>query len=316
MSQSPLTQEQEVAIYREFNSSEDVTKAELGRKYGVSPRTIGRVLDRVGGIAQPLEEEDDYEQEVADESTYTGIVTNGSISVTKMGEGVHDAITIHKGDVRFDDAWNIIMKYGPEDHAFREVYENSASIKQKIESFSFGNLQVDTDREKIMFVYSDTIQIEIPDGLEARIFGMLNEGDSGQDRLLNFANKLMENPSHRAVKELYGFLEHNDIEINDDGTFTAWKKVRGNFFDIHSGTIDNSPGKRPRVPRNMVDEDPNQTCSYGLHVCAKSYLGSFGNGGGSRVVRVVVDPADVVAVPKDYRNAKMRCCGYEVIEAV
>lgn len=314
--QSPLSKNEELDIAKRYYAGE--TKAKLGRDFKVSPRTIGRVLDRVGGINQPMEDNDDdtdVEESVDAGTQYTGIMTPGSITVTKVAKGEHDTVTIHRGDVRFNDAWNILMEYGQEriEEAFQKVYETSSTIQQKIESFAHGNLMVDTDKEKIMFVYSEDVQIEIPDGLEKRIFSMMNEGTDGQDRLLNFADRLMANPSHRAVKELYGFLEHNDIDITDDGRFYAWKKVRSNYFDIHSNTMDNSPGKVLSVPRNMVDEDPNTTCSYGLHVCAKHYLGYFGNGSGNRILKVKVDPADVVAVPKDYNNAKMRCCGYEVL---
>ncbi len=318
MSQTALTQSQELEIFRLFHE-EGETKAALGRQYDVSPRTIGRALDRVGGIGQPMEaneDESDYEDEVVEEAAnYSGIMTNGSITVTKSSPDTHDTITLHRGDIRFDEAWKVIMAYGPEesDKAFREVYESSHSIKAKIESFSHGNLLVDVEREKIMFQYSDEVEIEIPESLEGRIFEMLHDGADGEDRLLNFANRLMNNPSHRAVKELYGFLSHNDIDILDNGKFVAFKKVRYTYFDIHSNTMDNSPGRELRVPRNMVDEDSNVTCSYGLHVCARHYLGYFGNGGDNKVIRVEVDPADVVAVPRDYHNAKMRVCGYEVI---
>lgn len=315
--QSPLTQADELEIYKRFHAGEN-NKTQLGKEFGVSPRTIGRVLDRVGGINQPMtdNEEDDESQVEEQDVSYTGIMTPGSISVTKVAPGEHDTLTLLKGDPRFGDAWDTIMAHGQDrlEEAFQKVYETSETIKKKIESFSHGNLLVDTDKEKVLFVYSNEIQIEIPGGLETRIFEMLHEGADGQDRLLNFADRLMANPSHRAVKELYGFLEHNDIEITQDGHFYAWKKVRGDYKDIHSGTMDNSPGAEPRVPRNMVDENPDQTCSYGLHVCAKHYLGHFGSCGNDRILRVEVDPADVVAVPRDYKNAKMRCAGYKVLE--
>ena len=134
--------------------------------------------------------------------------------------------------------------------------------------------------------------------------------------LLRFLDRLMDNPSYRAVNELYGFLEATDLPFTNDGCFLAYKRVRNNFKDIHSGTIDNSVGQSPRLSRNQVDEDPEQTCSYGLHVCSRSYLPYFGAWGSHKVVIVKVDPLDVVAVPKDYNNAKMRVCGYEVVQDI
>jgi hypothetical protein len=66
------------------------------------------------------------------------------------------------------------------------------------------------------------------------------------------------------------------------------------------------------VPRNCVDEDPDRTCSHGLHVCSFDYLPHFSHANG-HVVVCKVNPADVVAIPRDYNNTKMRVCRYEVV---
>lgn len=131
--------------------------------------------------------------------------------------------------------------------------------------------------------------------------------------LVNFMHNLKRNPSKRAVDELYGFLEKNSLPITPDGHFLAYKKVRDNFYDIHSGTMDNSVGKVVEMARNEVDEDKDRTCSSGLHFCSLEYLPHFGRSGGDRVVIVKINPADVVSIPSDYNNAKGRACRYEVI---
>jgi hypothetical protein len=151
--------------------------------------------------------------------------------------------------------------------------------------------------------------------LTTRMLDMLAEGFN-IDSLVAFLAKLMQNPSHRAVTGLYDFLAATNIPITPDGDFLAFKKVRDNYYDIHSGTIRNAVGDSPRVLRNQVDEDPDQTCSHGLHVCSESYLPHFGSSYGNRIVIVQVNPADVVAIPRDYNNAKMRCAGYKVIGEV
>jgi len=131
--------------------------------------------------------------------------------------------------------------------------------------------------------------------------------------LLRFMDNLMDNPSYRAVKETYRFLEACDLPITPDGHFLAYKKVRNNYLDIWSGTMDNSVGNVLEIARNQVDEDSQRTCSHGLHVCSQEYLPSFGSASGSRILQVKVNPRDVVAVPTDYNNAKMRVCRYEVV---
>lgn len=134
--------------------------------------------------------------------------------------------------------------------------------------------------------------------------------------LTNFLNNLMKNPSYRAVQELYEFLEKGGIPITEDGHFIVYKKVRGDFKDIYSGTFNNSVGATCEMPRNTVNEDSAQTCSAGLHVCSYSYLPNFGSAPNNRIVACKVNPADVVSIPTDYNLSKMRVCKYEVIEDV
>ena len=145
--------------------------------------------------------------------------------------------------------------------------------------------------------------------LATRMITMLSEGFPIEPMTL-FMENLMQNPSKRSVTELYGFLEKNNLPITPDGHFLAYKKVRDNFFDVHSGTMDNSPGNVLEMERNAVDDDKDRTCSTGLHFCGMSYLGHFG---GARVVIVKINPRDVVSIPSDYNDAKGRTCRYEVI---
>jgi hypothetical protein len=121
---------------------------------------------------------------------------------------------------------------------------------------------------------------------------------------------LMNNPSKRAVDELYRFLEKNNLPITPDGHFLAYKKVRENYMDCHSGTFDNSVGKVCEMERNHVDDDKDRTCSTGLHFCSQEYLKSFG---GERTMIVKVNPRDVVSIPSDYNDSKGRACRYEVV---
>jgi hypothetical protein len=147
--------------------------------------------------------------------------------------------------------------------------------------------------------------------LASRMIQMLQDGFTIEPMVL-FMHNLMKNPSKRSVDELYGFLEKNSLPITPDGYFLAYKKVRRDFKDIHSGTMDNSPGTIVEMERNQVDDNKDQTCSTGLHFCGLSYLDHFG-GNDSRVVIVKIDPADVVSIPSDYNGAKGRACRYEVI---
>ena len=126
----------------------------------------------------------------------------------------------------------------------------------------------------------------------------------------NFIRNLAENPSESSREELHGFLEACSLPITEDGYFLAYKKVDEKFKDCHTGKIDNSVGQVVEMPREKVNPNRNQTCSSGLHVCSQSYLSSFP---GSHIMICKINPRDVVSVPSDYNNAKMRVCRYEVI---
>lgn len=127
--------------------------------------------------------------------------------------------------------------------------------------------------------------------------------------LLNFWDKLKKNPSYNARKMLFAFLEHNGHPLTQDGDFVAYRGVAEDFKDKHTGTFDNKPGSVCEMDRNRVDDNPNNTCSAGLHVACFDYAKGFGE----KLVEVLVNPADVVCVPVDYNGTKMRVCRFEVV---
>ena len=150
---------------------------------------------------------------------------------------------------------------------------------------------------------------EVTGLISSRIFEVIRLGLDVQP-MVKFLENLMQNPSKRAVDELFGFMEACSLPITPDGYFLAYKRVKDNYKDCHSGTMDNSVGQIVQMPRNLVDEDKARTCSAGLHACSYSYLKHYP---GERVVVVKINPADAVSVPKDYSNSKLRCCKYEVV---
>lgn len=150
---------------------------------------------------------------------------------------------------------------------------------------------------------------EITGLVATRVFDVIKLG-LDVTPMVRFIENLMLNPSKRAVDELFLFLDACRLPITADGHFLAYKRVRGDYHDVHSGTMDNSVGNILEMPRNLVDEDKNRTCSAGLHFCSYDYLAHFG---GERIVALKINPADVVAIPADYNNSKGRTCRYEVV---
>ena len=122
----------------------------------------------------------------------------------------------------------------------------------------------------------------------------------------------MANPSRRAVNELYAFLSHKNLPVTDAGTFLAYKSVRSDYTDHHTGDFNNSIGNTLEMTRNNVCDDHNQGCSIGFHAGSLEYASSFG-GADSVLLIVEIDPADVVSVPSDCECQKLRTCKYKVV---
>lgn len=148
----------------------------------------------------------------------------------------------------------------------------------------------------------------IPDVLTDKVLNFKKKG-LPFELLIKFSEKLLANPSYNSRLMLYKFLEHNGHPITKNGNFIAYKKVRSDFTDCHTGQIDNSIGEIVSMNRDDVDDNPNNTCSSGLHVATYGYAQGFSSG---HLLEVEVDPRDVVSVPVDYDGEKMRVCRYEV----
>jgi len=126
-----------------------------------------------------------------------------------------------------------------------------------------------------------------------------------------FIENLMANPSARSVNELYKFLEHKGFPITDDGCFLAYKGINNDWTDIYTGKVNNSVGQVVEFQRNEVDDNCNNTCSFGLHVGTFDYAADYS--GDRRIVVVKVNPADAVSVPSDHDAQKLRVTRYEVV---
>lgn len=146
-----------------------------------------------------------------------------------------------------------------------------------------------------------------------RLMALANQGYP-VDPALRFLENVLMNRSSRSQEELYDFLANRNLPLTEDGCFLAYKRIRHDWKDIYSGTIDNSVGKIVEISWKDVDPDRSQECSYGLHVGALDYVRVYGTGSrDNRVVVVKVNPKDCVSVPRDYSHQKLRVCKYEVL---
>ena len=220
---------------------------------------------------------------------------------------------------------NIVVVIGNNPHTISSTHISYEKVKEAIKANDWDTVKEIIEPRKVVLNYgAGNIAIqgdkmfwkgtELHTTLAVKMIEMLREGFPIEP-MVNFMDNLYQNPSKRAVDELYGFLEKGNLPITPDGCFLAYKKIRNDYKDIHSGTMDNSVGTVVEMERNEVDDNANRTCSTGLHFCSKDYLGHFG-GHDSRTVVLKINPKDVVSIPADYHSTKGRACRYEVIEEI
>ena len=154
---------------------------------------------------------------------------------------------------------------------------------------------------------------EVHGSISKRILEFMKNGLPFEP-LVQFLHNVMENPSMQSQRELYDFLEHENLPITEDGYFLAYKAVRIDFKDKYRGVFDNSVGQVCEMVRAKVDDNREVGCSQGLHAGALSYVASYGSvESGDKIVIVKINPKDVVSVPKDCDCQKLRTCRYEVV---
>lgn len=228
-------------------------------------------------------------------NTVTYIITNsGSIDIIYKNE----AITVGRDHMNYN---RIIEALKTKNY---DALDGLFNIGNTITKFSSDRIQI-----KNGLVWYDGFIVD--DCLTRRIIELDKEGYPFEP-MINMLHNCMANPHPRALQELYTFLDANSLPITEDGCFLAYKRVRDDYKDYYTGLIDNSIGKSPSMPYNEVNADKNQTCSKGLHVCSLAYLSHY-YGGSGRIIIVKVNPKDVVSVPTDYNNTKMRTCAYTVV---
>jgi predicted DNA-binding protein YlxM (UPF0122 family) len=304
-----LTEEQQKQVIKMADS--DYYQTDIADYFNVSTDTIRRVIKKFKASKKV-----ELVELTADSVTIVGdikitttapvevkpeIVWNASkkfISIT-VGEVTYNATpNTHKN---FQEILNMLVADKLEEAA------TAINIRRAVEKYISGNVVI----EGGSLFYQG---IELRSGLVDRIIDSMQKGEDFEF-YIPFLENLLENPSSKAVSRLFDFLVANDIQLTADGHFIAWKVVRSNYKDCHSGTFDNSPGQLVKMPRSRVNDNDEQTCSSGLHVCSKSYISYFGSSS-SRIVSCKVNPRDVVSIPVDYNDAKMRVCQYDVVEDV
>jgi hypothetical protein len=162
------------------------------------------------------------------------------------------------------------------------------------------------ENEKIYFregEYNEELEPRLCQEIE-----MLNRRGMSLEPVVNFCRNMVQNPSYDSRQRMFSFLNNEGLPITPDGHFLAYKYVRDDFYDAHSGTVLYEIGTSVKMNRRDCDDNPNNSCSTGLHVGGLDYA-SYG----PKTLVLKVNPKDVVTVPYN-ESQKMRTCEVFVVK--
>lgn len=204
------------------------------------------------------------------------------------------------------------------DDSIEDLFDQAQAVAQRFENLServsvaHGHVYFDGD--------------EINNTLTNQILRFIEEGEEDLMPLVNFFEKVQQNPNEHSRDYLYRWLDAADFTITDEGDIVGYKGVSVDTDGTHrsiqsgpavvngeskNGRIPNPVGAVIEMPRSSVNHDPSVGCSTGLHVGTWSYARGFSQGA---TLKVTVNPRDVVSVPTDCSDQKMRVCRYKVVE--
>ena len=221
------------------------------------------------------------------------ILTDESLTVVVNGK----SLTMESSNPSFREAVKAIS-----DERWDDI-EKLFDTSQAVEDYADGKVKV---VEGVVYYDGEAVHNHVV----GRILDFMRQGLPYKP-LVRFLDKLMDNPSRRAVSELYAFLEHKAMPLTPDGNFLAYKGVRDDYTDWYSGKFRNQVGDEHEMTRNKVCDDANVGCSHGFHAGSLDYAKGYGNGGHLRGVEI--DPRDVVSVPLDCDQQKLRTAKYKVV---
>lgn len=292
------------------NYTNGMTKTELAKQYGVSRRTIGRAIDKVTSDQSSTLKWEVKQRDGNDYKIVGHIFSEFFISITALDHNneisMHSCDKSHKDFKKCYDKCMAINDETSENEKRIILNDIIGIITPKVMIVRFGDIEI---RDSKMY-YKNGLMID------TRLTQRIIDGYKNKEsitHLINFAKRCLENPDPKAINRLYDFLECNSIKITEKGTFLAYKYVRKDYTDCYSGKFDNRVGQRPKMKREDCDPDDNVTCSRGLHVASIGYIDfAIAHPHHYNIIVVECDPKDIVSIPIEYLNQKMRICEYFV----
>jgi hypothetical protein len=150
----------------------------------------------------------------------------------------------------------------------------------------------DTNAEEAKFISSEYARIKFKNKKSPRNYSVEKDVD-GNLKVVKYNGK------GSTLQELYESLAGDNSTV---------------YTDSYSKTFTIRLGQPVTVDRSKCDPNQNRTCSRGLHVAGLDRLSR--NYFGNTSLQVLVNPADVVAVPPQDNYGKMRTCAYYPVQVV
>lgn len=231
---------------------------------------------------------------------------DGRVNVTVVVDG--EMYVADETHPNIDAIRELVFK---RDESVVDLFDTGRTIVKRFEKLS-RSVSIKGDK-----VYFDGVEQD--NALTDHLVEVINQGVEDFTPLVNFYEKIEANQNPHSREHLYRWLGHR-FTITPEGNIIGYRGLRNDFTSIHAGPgivngeevnghLDNSVGNVVELPRDQVTFDPAQGCAFGLHVGTFDYANGWGHG---TVVEVEVDPRDVVSVPTDADDAKMRVCRYTV----
>lgn len=149
-----------------------------------------------------------------------------------------------------------------------------------------------------------------------------SDNESSYMAWVKFVDKLATNPSPESRDHLFMFMTTHGITVTPEGDIVLYKGVNADGTSIHAGygivdgqamdgNLPNKVGSVLEFPRSKVNANRGIGCATGLHAGTHEYASAFSRG---QLLTVVINPRDVVSVPSDHENSKVRVSRYTVLE--
>lgn len=240
-----------------------------------------------------------------DERKFLSALINGELYTASSDHPAYAEIRkgVLDGDVSVADKFDVS----------KVVSEKFARVSERV-TLVGGNLYFDGDPE--------------PDKeFEAQVLRFLDGEEDDWKPLVAFREKVAQNPEAHSREQAYRWLNKHNFPIAEDGDVIAYKGVAvgddGKYLSINSGKarvngevitgrIPQEVGDVVEMPRSEVQHDPRRGCHTGLHAGTWEYASNFGRGA---TLKVKINPRDIVSVPTDSGEAKVRVSRYTVLDA-